>query len=88
MLVESWKCRFQQQCLAEPDAKSTETPVTFWIIVRQNMHASLKPANLRENVCKELFKKVMKIRLQGRGIISLSLLNSIVYSSHARHVST
>ena len=51
-------------CLAEPDAKSTGKPVAFWIIVRQNTHASLKPTNLRESVRKELYIKVMKTTLQ------------------------
>ena len=36
----SWKFRCQQQCLAEPDAKSAGTPAAFWISVRQNTHAS------------------------------------------------
>ena len=32
MRVESWKFRCQQQCHAEPNAKSTEKPVASWIM--------------------------------------------------------
>ena len=70
MRVESWKFRCQQQCLAEPDAQSTGKPVAFWLIARQNTHASLKPTNLREGVWKELFMKVMKIILQEEELVN------------------
>ena len=40
MRVESWKFRCQQQCLAEPDAKSTVKPAAFWTNVRQNTHTA------------------------------------------------
>ena len=35
MRVGSWKFPWQQQCLAEPDAKSTGKLVAFWTIARQ-----------------------------------------------------
>ena len=44
MPVESWKIRCQQQCLAEPDAKSTGKLVAFWMIVRQK-HACIVEAD-------------------------------------------
>ena len=46
--------------------ESTGRPVAPWVCAKQNTHASLKPTNLRESVWKELFIKVMTIKLQER----------------------
>ena len=71
--AESWKFRCRQQRVAEPDAKSTGKRVAFWMVVRQDTHASLMPTNLKESVWKELFIKVMKIILQEENLIHWAL---------------
>ena len=40
--------------------------VALLMLPRQNTHAPLKPTNLRENVWKELYIKIMKTTLQGK----------------------
>ena len=62
--------------------EESRKPVSFWKIVRQNTHASLKPGNLRESVWQELFMKFIKTTLQAKGFTSMTHYNLVhkVYS--------
>ena len=62
--LKSWNFRCQHLCLARSGEASTERPVALLAFARQDMHASWKPANLRESVWKELYIEVMKIIVQ------------------------
>ena len=71
-----WMFRWKQPCLARSEEVSTGKPAAL-AFARQNTHASWKPTNLRESVRKELYTKIMKITLQGKGINSLSDYNLV-----------
>ena len=53
--------------------------VALRMLARQNTHASLKPTNLRENVWKELYTKIMKTILQGKELIHWAI--TILFTS-------
>ena len=61
---ESWKFRCQQHYFARSGEERTRILVAILMLPRPNAHASLKPTNPRESVCKELYTKILKITLQ------------------------
>ena len=74
---ESWKFPCQQQNLARSGEESTRELVALLMLARQNTHASLKPTSQRECVWKELYIKIMKTTLQGKGINRLNHCNLV-----------
>ena len=73
MRGESWKFRCQQQCLARSGKERTRQHVAILMLPRQN--TQLKPTSLGESVYKELYTKIMKAILQGKGVNSLNHYN-------------
>ena len=78
MREESWKFRCQQQCRARSGEESTRKLVALLMLARQNTHASLTPAYLRESVWNELYKNIMKTTLQGKELNHYNLVHKCI----------
>ena len=84
--VESWRFRCQQQCLAEPNAKSTGKPAALRKIVRK-IRLHCRSRRIDE---KRMEGTLHKGYIAGRGINSLNHYNIVhkIYSSASSNHST